>query len=254
MTPLAQHWIEQKVKTNARFVDAGGVLPRLEEFHSFECSSIFEASKDVAREWMLGQRLLPETLFAPAPRTWIEFQEEAGTRAGLFIEESVSMDGDRSATITGWSSQSCHVVVQNLKLSNSSLNRTARLAFAQLSSVPDAVMPMEMVALVAAAMLEMICKPGIAMILSARPERHVRRRYERMRLNRSYPLLSWSEVIIRTSSPRRACRRGAGLTGLTPLHFVRAHRKPSQGDRIIEAYWRGDGAMGIKQQRYRVQP
>lgn len=79
------------------------------------------------------------------------------------------------------------------------------------------------------------------------------RRLAGMRVNGSYPLRAYTEVCVKLSNKDATPWRQSGTSGLMPLHFVRGHFRRYQGiRRYINGYWRGDAALGIKQQRWKL--
>jgi hypothetical protein len=79
-----------------RFNDVASVRPKMEDFHCFEVTAVYDLALDLAKR--MAQSEVPDlAAFLPAPRTWLEFADETG-RVGLFLEK-------RSA------GKQCHITV-----------------------------------------------------------------------------------------------------------------------------------------------
>jgi hypothetical protein len=114
-----------------------------------------------------------------------------------------------------------------------------------------------MFGLMALATFALINGPSFCEKRVNRHSRQVVRSTPGLRVNGSFPLRSWTELIIRVGPQinNEQSRRRGGRHGLTALHFVRGHLKRVCGERKwIDPYWRGDGRLGIKRNRYRVIP
>jgi hypothetical protein len=102
--------------------------------------------------------------------------------------------------------------------------------------------------------LDLINTPGLVGLRQHDPHRGMARRLASYR-GGSYPLRSWSEVVLKTHT--RIAGDSEQLSGTTfhkCLHFVRSHLRHYRDGKIsiIPAHWRGDPALGIKRTRYRV--
>lgn len=102
--------------------------------------------------------------------------------------------------------------------------------------------------------LDLINTPGLIGLRQHDPHRGLARKLASLR-GGSYPLHSWSEVVLKHET--RRAEPGEQMTGATYhkcLHFVRSHLRHYQDGRVITipAHWRGDPALGIKRTRYRL--
>lgn len=102
--------------------------------------------------------------------------------------------------------------------------------------------------------LDLINTPGLIGMRQHDPHRGLARKLYAAR-GGSYPLRSWSEVVLKHQT--RIAEEGERATGATfhkCLHFVRSHRRHYRSGHvsIIPAHWRGDPALGIKRTRYTV--
>lgn len=102
--------------------------------------------------------------------------------------------------------------------------------------------------------LDLINTPGLIGLRQRDPHRGFARRLAALR-GGSYPLHSWSEVVLKHQT--RIAEPGERLSGTTYhkcLHFVRSHLRHYRDGKVvtIPAHWRGDPALGIKRTRYRM--
>lgn len=102
--------------------------------------------------------------------------------------------------------------------------------------------------------LDLINTPGLIGLRQRDVHRGIARKLASVR-GGSYPLRSWSEVVLKHQTQR--AEPGERLSGTTYhkcLHFVRSHLRHYQCGKvsIIPAHWRGDPALGIKRTRYKV--
>lgn len=99
--------------------------------------------------------------------------------------------------------------------------------------------------------LDLINTPGLVGFRQHAPHKGLAKQLSNVG---SYPLRSWSEVVVKTKTKFDDGEYESGDTYHKCLHFVRSHsRRFRDGtETIVCAHWRGDPALGIKRTRYRV--
>lgn len=258
MTPLAMHIWEQKRLPIAQrtFDDQHQLLSRLDDFHCFDKTEVQDLVLTMANTMFNSREWPQELLFLPAPKTWLEDSRDGNVLAYFLQQAGV----DRAKlTLVGPTNASEHFGFIPL---GEPLARRLIVLSAEKSICIDERREFQrddeaLILALTAAALVLINGPGLCPQRKLHHSRPVAKRLG-LRVNGSFPLLAWTELTLRVGEGEQKSWTGGrqgGRTDMMPLHFVRAHRRRINGEwRKIEAFWRGNAALGIKQTRYKVKP
>lgn len=248
MTPLAQRIVrELTLPTKARTFLAPPEFPEFAEAvrdaHHFECSEIFEASKEFVQTRGAITAAL-RSAFLPAPRTWIEFRGDAGERCGAILGDVESPELGRGIWI---------IAATEIRALEVGFLQGERF-LPQSSSVDADLMVSPFVALLA-----MINTPRVFGRRQHMPHAGLQRKLAAAQgMTGKFPLRAWTEIKLEVRLPRDESESGehvAVLTGRKCLHFCRAHLRVQNGQIVfVSSCWRGDPSLGIKRSRYSLIP
>lgn len=238
MTPLAHAIAKQQVlppkkrkplymADTKEFRPVGDIV---HDIHCFECSQILDLVHELVDSGKVKD-VDQDTIFLPAPRTWIEYRYERGARHAWFLEESAAfftflivVEGEehflakRSEYLSGEDGHLMHGML--------------------------------------IATLALINTPKIIGRDQHLPNRGLERSLQKQSIGK-YPLHAWNELKLRVAKPIEIDDgepHEDHLTGRRALHFCRAHLRIKLGKiEHVTSHWRGDAALGIKQTRYRVE-
>jgi len=274
MTPLAHRIAKELTLPKARrtFRDGAGILDRLDDVHCFELSEVFETCGNLAERLAndVGRagRMVGENLFfLPAPRTWLEWRGEDGSRQGVLLIEHVEdgADGEMRWAECLWAAESAApgFFMSSPKIGQLLLRGAwpkAGLDFEfpvprHLNGETEAQMRGWIFWLLSA--LAMINTPRVIGRKQHMPHAGLQRAIAKSKgIVGKFPLNAWTEIQLRITPPDYQGDGGthdAYLTGAKALHFVRSHLRIRLGRlELVRAHWRGDPALGIKQSRYRL--
>lgn len=228
------------------------------DIHCFECSAVVDAAAELADTMQHLPPFRTETLaFLPAPRTWLEWRSRKGNnhqQVGVLLEERTNDTATALLSIKTdryFGAASGHI---RLPL-HGHHDFGRRIAFGEsFEGVKEWVQDH---AALLYALLAMINSPRII----GRRQHMPHRAFERDLLRAlkpvgKFPLHAWTEIKLEVNAPRDVSGEPsteAHLTGRRALHFCRAHLRVRLGRlEVVKAHWRGDGSLGIKQQRYRL--
>lgn len=261
MTPLAHKIVNELTLPLKRraFVDAAGMLPKMESIHCFECTAVREASDSLARElYAEGGCPMSDVLaFLPAPKTWIECQYPDGLRIGTLLLDDgdgknfqVWLAGAESSRLFSW--QRGALVPYGTSSQYGTFQPILNPGGEGLVSGGDVT---HLVPLVYG-FLALINTPRIIGRRQHMPHAGLQKRLLRSGVQGKYPLHAWTEILLEVHPPViDGEEHEAHLTGKRALHFCRAHLRIKNGRlERVRAHWRGDPALGMKQSRYRVVP
>lgn len=261
MTPLAQAFTNDLLRPRAQRVwdDVAGLGTGISEFHFFEASGVHEAACDLASNMM--ERGVPRKLaFLPAPKTWIEYKAPDGTRTAVMLIANDQGDiaqmqfaqahpgGTRPFTTRA-------VGFIGLQDQLRSLEHMQIVTDIAQDDISHAMVRRELFRTYA--LLAMINTPRVIGRRQHMPHRGLDRKLVAQRgVVGKFPLRAWTEIVLEVTPPRidESEPREAHFTGAKALHFVRCHLRIQHGQLVlVSAHWRGDGALGIKQTRYRLE-
>lgn len=244
MTPLAQRIVrELTLPTKARTYLAPPMFAEMvRDAHHFECSEIFEASKEFVQTGPAMTAAL-RSAFLPAPRTWIEFRGDAGERCGAILGDVEDPKLGRGIWI---------IAANEISALDVGLLQGER--FLPASSVDADLIVSPFVALLA-----MINTPRVFGRRQHMPHAGLQRRLAAAQgMTGKFPLRAWTEIKLEVRLPRDESESGehiAVLTGRKCLHFCRAHLRVQNGQIVfVSSCWRGDPSLGIKRSRYSLIP
>jgi len=220
------------------------------DIHCFEVSDILEAAISVAGNVssLIGG---DQTMFLPAPRTWIEFIQPSGSRVAWLLEPAGDEDDTVISAILvcddGESWGFCDRLFIDLK--DGVLEGQANdwgFGWELGGFSPQNLIPV---------FLAFINTPRIVGRLQHMPNHALERRLtSRERSVGKFPVNAWTEIKLQISPPRDVSENGeheAHLTGRKALHFCRSHLRIRLGRlEVVRSHWRGDASLGVRQSRY----
>lgn len=250
MTPLARQIADDlTLPVSRRLVFGDGIENLFEAMYGVHCFEVTEVvelvehylanSKDF-RGWVSDHL---DTLFLPAPKTWIEFQGRDG-RAAALLEEA---PGDKVAVsianqrIVRWFGY-VNLKTRQLEPTQEVMDECPT-KYASMMLYPFGFLPL-------------INTPKIIGRRQHMPNRKLEKRLTRALGAGKFPLKAWTEIKLSVSKPMEIDDElhEAHLTGQRALHFCRAHLRIRRGQlEYVSSHWRGDPAIGIKQSRYKIQ-
>lgn len=263
MTPLARKIVEQRtLPINQRTFDddEGKILNEMSDIHCFDITEILELCKDLARDLLDHPRDMPDTTsFLPAPRTWIEYNDNGLINGFLLIDKFNGTASRFEAQINecNWASYRENDFILNERNSSRVVRNvnppTASNDFLEYVSYIEVERYHSLTLLVA---LAMINTPKII----GRRQKMPQRKLERDILNSkmitgNFPLHAWTEIVLKVNTNDTSGDPvvEAHLTGKKALHFCRAHLRIKCGRvEFVKAHWRGDASIGIKRSRYKL--
>lgn len=235
MTPLAQAIAKQATlpphKRKPLF-DGKSVLDPAEfisDIHCFECSEVFDLACDLVDTHKM-HAVAPDTIFVPAPRTWIEHRDEDGRKGWLLTEHPLRY----------------RIVMERE-------DRFIVHEYKDFFKKWDE--PTHLMAGLIMAMLALVNTPHIIGRREYPPHKGLVRLWQK-RFAKKYPLHAWQEIKLSVSKPIEIDDdepHSAQIGGRRALHFCRAHLRIRLGQlEFVHSHWRGDPALGTKLTRYRV--
>lgn len=258
MTPLMQEIMRDQCLPVAKrkFKDQSGLLPRLNDFHCFEVTDIFDAAGEIAKRELGKGRTLDVLCFLPAPRTWIEWRRDDGSREGVLLEEVDGLNFARA--YWAYSSEGMFLSAKKggaLKLHGDGNAASDHVLVREFKNETMAEAGGWTVWIYA--ILAMINTPRVIGRRQHMPHRGLEKRLiANKALVGKFPLRAWTEIRLEVAPPKNESgepSKGAHLTGERALHFCRAHLRVRLGKlEYVSAHWRGDASLGIKQSRYKL--
>lgn len=264
MTPIAQMLAKDSLLPvkQRRYGSGADELGIFDELHFFEVTNVFKAACDLANTIV---RRPHETLmryaFLPAPRTLLEFRSGSvkSPRSAFLLEQAdetsatvrqVWLDADGSMWFSG-PSLVLPLIGSDEPLGHYHIMRNAWKPEGVEHSLTHAF------AGIIYALLAMINTPRIIGRRQHMPHRGLEKS---LLANRGvagrFPLQAWTEIVLEVRPPQSESGEPheAHFTGQRALHFCRCHLRIRLGRlELVSAHWRGDGALGIKQTRYRLE-
>jgi hypothetical protein len=269
MTPLAHYlakqlvaprtkrehiWVEEKNRATLR-----EALTDVHCFETTEAIDLFNELVDSLKEQPIEKtdEIYGAYSFLPAPKTWIEWRHASGNRVATLIEEgknwhSVTLFCELLASPLGLISAKSGDYYDGIP--NRNIERFLPTFISDLGGDRSAI------ALLATAhtMLLLINSPKIIGRRQHMPHAGLERELTKHFSAGKFPLHAWTEIKLEVAKPTEIDDgepHEAHLTGRRALHFVRKHIRIRLGRlEYVNAHWRGDPAIGIKQSRYRVTP
>jgi len=258
MTPLAHQIVKQltlPVKDRT-FVDNCGMLKLMADIHCFECNGIFDMAFELSKEMLRKDSGCKQLGFLPAPKTWIEYTAENGTRIGVLL-----IDRNDGFADVFWAGGNTNGLFISMEEKGQLRLRPSRFEGELFPRVMYGVSDVRDLAAAAIlyAMLAIINSPRILGRRQFAPHRGLERDLVKQQpVIGKFPLHAWTEIVLECSPPKDMSHLPgyeAHLTGKKCLHFCRAHLRIKNGRvEFVKAHWRGDGALGIKQSRYVLKP
>lgn len=257
MTPLAQRIVREltlPVKDRT-FEDRCGLLQRMDGIHCFEITEVLPLITDVLRK-LYRSPLAPELFFLPAPKTWVEWRDEYGGRSGCLLEH-VTLSG--VVYREAWGSRKyfetfgrTRSLIGGIEFNPSPHKDLAKRYFeglADRTGSPEFLI----------CALAIINSPRVIGRRQHMPHRGLEKALlSQQKLVGRFPLNAWTEIVLECKPPKEMSHMSdyeAHLTGHKCLHFCRAHLRLKNGKvEFVNAHWRGDSALGIKQSRYTLTP
>lgn len=242
MTPLAHRVAaELTIAVSDRLLEDRCGLLRMPvgDFHCFETTAVNPLICDFERRGLLPSG--PAFEFLPAPWTWLEWASAEFGRAAYLLRQADGSGGVKLYVITSAPFCARGPLTFSLQDSTGALERLPRQGLSGIYGN-----------------LGLINTPQIIGRVQHMPHAGLQRRLANARgLSGKFPLRAWTELKLEVGFSEFAdgrCRE-ARLTGERALHFCRAHLRFRNGKvEIVSAHWRGDASLGIKRQRYRVEP
>lgn len=269
MTPLAAYLANQVVARQKHrehiWVEPKNVeqlRDALFDCHFFEVTQCLPIVKEIAgalanRPENEADEIYGTYSFLPAPKTWIEWKHGSGNRIAVLLEQLPIHDKSVRATMY------CDRIATNLGqislVSGDIFDNGGKRYFPDWLIIHDAKIPPSLALLsMVHTSLVLINTPKIIGRQQHMPNRGLERRLTRGLGAGKFPLHAWTEIKLHVAKPIEIDDgepHEAHLTGRRALHFCRKHIRIRLGKlEYVSAHWRGDPALGIKQQRYSVVP
>lgn len=265
MTPLAHRIVKElTLPVKARtFDDRAGLLNRMDDVHSFNVAEIYDLTCYLAidlhkRAVAAGElRLLETQSFLPAPKTWIEWKKENGSRRGCLLE-----DYGGTASVR-WAGAGSHYFKSDRHVSTLALKTDGRDPddpWAGIELLPGGRDgPILGASFFLYAALAIINTPRIVGRRQHMPHRGLERSLlARQALVGRFPLHAWTEIVLEVTPPKDVSGDGVHegrLTGRKCYHWCRAHLRVRLGRlEFVRDCYKGDAALGIRQSRYKIMP
>jgi hypothetical protein len=243
------------------FDDQASLLSALDDVHCFDVSEAMPIAEAMVVEMVVANDFEMSLAFLPAPKTWLECVVN-GRRIGVLLSEFRGGAKCIIATSEGAARSDVLMLGAEASIELQRIHRR-RDALVQLGVPAEELHDRLQLngdtgfGLTLLAFLALINGPGLCPQRKLHHSRPVAKRLG-LRVNGSFPLLAWTELTLRVGEGEQKSWTGGrqgGRTDMMPLHFVRAHRRRINGEwRKIEAFWRGNAALGIKQTRYKLKP
>lgn len=247
MTPLA-HRIARELtlpKRRRTFIDQCRLLEQMGDIHCFEVSEVKEAAVELAID--INRKVIPERLaFLPAPKTWIEWQEDKA-RVGVLLQQTKFDDQVAFTHFALADANKFGSLAGGLLHLHSGAKPTGATHEIGLRDRANT--------LKIYAFLALINTPRIVGRVTHLPHAGLQKSLVASRaMTGSFPLKAWTEIKLSILPPEiQPGIRDACLTGERALHFCRAYLRIRLGQlEMVRAHWRGDASIGIKQSRYKV--
>lgn len=266
MTPLAQAIANDSClpAKKRRFGDWAQEIGLFDDLHFFECSAVFEAAVAISTKLIQSENPNSrQTTFLPAPRTWIEYSTrgliDRPFRAALLLEQ----EGEFAIISKLVLGEGLVYLPRFAKLpmygSELPVNHVYRNA-----NKPDYMTDEKWQANIDVAcqetigFLAMINTPKIIGQRKHNPHAGLQRKLAASRgMPGRYPLRAWTEIKLEVTPPHESSDgdHETRLTGGRAMHFCRCYLRVRMGRlELVSSHWRGDPALGIKQNRYSVIP
>ena len=269
MTPLA-HFITKQLTLplkRRRFKDDGSLLINMGDIHCFECTDIIGAARDLLEESKKQSpdqfkvkisEMISQTSFLPAPKTWIEYQEE-NLRLGFLL---IANKENKFATVLhafGGDNKGGDKVAASMRgsirmplVDGEGENDVCRFDMPDMEEIQLVHWVMELTVILA-----FINTPRIIGRRQHMPHCGLERHLLAQRgVIGKFPLNAWTEIKLDITGPKDVSDKAsveAHYTGERALHFCRSHLRIRLGHlEIVRAHWRGDASLGIRQSRYKM--
>lgn len=218
--------------------DADGALRDLREPHCFDLTDALPIVDAVQQAPLVA---LEATLFLPARETWLEWRAQTGARRGYYLR---TQPNGGSFQVFQFGEDGIEYIA------------TLRVGAFGVDDLGASHDPDEaaLAALVVSVCLAIINTPRLISRREHPPHRGLRREMARSDCS-NIELRAWTEIRLEVT-PRLATgdlSMPERLTGRKCLHFCRSHLRVQNGRLVVvRPHWRGDAALGVKQQDYRV--
>lgn len=268
MTPLAQFicrsYLEGTVKRARADVPTHADALMSSDCHCFELSEVMPLVSDLAHnpKWLIRD---DQRFFLPSPRTWLEWRASNG-RNGAMLEawEPTDFEGKDAPRVIVVNLLALNKDEGLLELEHGEMmiyrSADGRIRISVGDRRDDEAVENEWKRRTArelCSMLSLINTPRIIGRRQHMPHAGLQRQIAKNKgMAGKFPLLAWTEIKLEVTPPiydphEHETRLSAGKA----LHFCRAHLRVRLGQvELVSAHWRGDPALGIKQQRYAVVP
>lgn len=266
MTPLA-HRIASELATpvkNRRFNDEAGLSRFLPECHCFDLTDVYQMASELAESFAREESPLDAfsgLAFLPAPQTFIEYAA-GGVRAAFLLSTAHDGHSARVRVAMDGNGIFASFSVGTIFLDGSSYRGKS---FACEDDPAFGSITMWLIY----AMLSIINQPRRINQRVIMAHAGLQRRLRRAGVIGAFPLNAYREVTLKAvPKPLDASDQKAWVdfnSNCMPLHFVRAHRRRSEGMHnpkydpnniatwdLVPACWRGNAAFGIKLTKYKV--
>lgn len=270
MTPLAQAIANDACLPLAkrRFGNLANEIGLFDGLHFFECSAIAQTALVLSEKLVnAAHQKTREMTFLPAPRTWIEWRNDAvDGRKPCYVATILEQDGDCAllSKVIAAHDGKWRILKSMLRLPLRGSDVAVNTVYPKLSRPPEVTKSkwddyIGCAYQEAVGMLSMINTPRIIVRQQHQPHAGLQRKIAASRgMIGKFPLKAWTELKLEVTPPRDASNDGeheAHLTGGKAYHFCRCHLRIRLGQlELVSAHWRGDPALGIKQTRYAIVP
>lgn len=270
MTPLAQAIANDACLPIAkrRFGNLANEIGLFDDLHFFECSAVAETALVLSERLVEDAHPNTERLrFLPAPRTWIEWRNDAVNggdpgRVGLLLEQNV--DCALISKVVTAPDGRWRILKSMCRLPLRGSDHDLNSVF--LASAPPQGwsrskwdVSVDVACQEAVGMLAMINTPRVIGRKQHQPHAGLQRKLAAAHaIPGKYPHMAWTEIRLEVRPPRDASDEGTHetrLTGAKAKHFVRCHLRIRLGMlELVTAHHRGNEALGIKRSRYVATP
>jgi len=239
MTPLAHEITKQRLLPKAMRIYDEDTIALTQDIHCFDITEALDLSFDLARTYAIKQNYDKKLVFLPAPRTWIEFKKGNPPTTFCYMltetEDEITYRPLMRDEFMGFNNPKKLFSITKGRAIYDYVDQTTHII----------------------AILALINHPKIVGRRQYMPHRGLERRLVQKLGIGKFPLHGWTELKLHVT-PTIDARNDdpsieAHYTGHKCLHFCRAHLRLWYGELLfVNAHWRGDPALGIKQTRYKV--